>query len=79
MLAKNTPVKSKIAIMSDDRANGFATNGCKYGEEDICPVWLGYQKQSFGYFGSEQHPIPDVYHHVFLKRRIEAENNSPSL
>ncbi len=22
-------------------------HGCKYGEEDACPVWLGYKPQSY--------------------------------
>ncbi len=33
-----------------------AKNGCKYGEEDSCPVWLGYAKQSYGYWDGEVSP-----------------------
>lgn len=50
-----------------------ASNGCKYGEEDSCPVWLGYAKQSYGYWdGEETLPIPNIPTSVFLKRREEA-------
>ena len=50
-----------------------AQNGCKYGEENRCPVWLGYVKQSYGYWdgGEETEPIPDIPTSVFLKRREE--------
>ena len=45
-------------------------NGCKYGEEDSCPVWLGYKKQSYGsYEDGESYPIPDIPTSIFLQRR----------
>ena len=50
-----------------------AKHGCKYGEEDTCPVWLGYSVQTYGYWdGHEQHPIPVISEEEFEKRRKEA-------
>lgn len=46
-----------------------AEEGCKYGEDD-CPVWLGYKKQSYGYFdGSVVHPIPQISEEEYKLRR----------
>ena len=57
-----------------------AEHGCKYGEEDFCPVWLGYKRQSYGYWDGEQvHPIPSITDEVFQKRREQAEENYSDL
>ena len=57
-----------------------AEHGCKYGEEDFCPVWLGYKRQSYGYWDGEQvHPIPSITDEIFQKRREQAEVNYPDL
>lgn len=53
-----------------------AQNGCKYGEEDICPVWLGYKNQSYGYWdGEREHEIPSIPEEVFVQRRIDSDHN----
>lgn len=47
-----------------------AQNGCKFGEEKSCPVWLGYAKQSYGYWnGVITYPIPEISSSTFKKRR----------
>lgn len=51
-----------------------AENGCKYGEENSCPVWLGYAKQSYRYWdGFSTHPIPEIPTKIFEERRILAK------
>jgi len=47
-----------------------AIHGCKYGEEDVCTVWLGYAPQSYGHWdGHESQPIPSVSKEEFELRR----------
>ena len=52
-----------------------AEHGCKYGDND-CPVWLGFAKQSCGYWdgGDTVYPIPEIPTEVFMNRR--ANNRS---
>ena len=61
-------------------------HGCKYGQEDHCPVYQGRKKQSHPCesccdFPSEDYdpnaPIPTVSDKVIQQRRNEAEANSP--
>lgn len=53
-----------------------AIAGCKYGEEDICMVWLGYAKQERGYWdGEKTHPIPELPHETYVKRREESDSS----
>lgn len=53
-----------------------AKNGCKYGEEDSCPVWLGYVKQSSEYWdGTESYPIPNIPTEIFQRRRNECPDS----
>ena len=68
----NLPVGNLPHIFNVHTEHCCAKNGCKYGEEDSCPVWLGYVKQSYGYWdGDESHPIPEISTEVFEKRRAE--------
>lgn len=50
-----------------------AKYGCKYGQEDSCPVWLGYKKQSGGFWDGVSYPkpIPNISKEEFEKRRAE--------
>lgn len=53
-----------------------AKNGCKYGEESTCTVWLGYSKQTYGFWdGYEVHPIPVISDEEFKRRRDEADRD----
>lgn len=49
-----------------------AEHGCKYGDKD-CVVWLGFAKQSYGYWdGRTVNPIPEISTEVFMKRRADS-------
>lgn len=48
-----------------------AEYGCKYNDKE-CPVWLGYRKQSYGYWdGDKTYPIPKITEEEFEKRRAD--------
>jgi len=54
-----------------------AMHGCKYGDE-FCSVWLGYKKQSYGYWDGydETCPIPEISEEEFKKRRELVEEDT---
>lgn len=56
-------------------------HGCKYGQEDSCPVWLGYKLQSYAcetcdvFDGIDKlEKVPKVKATTFRERRKKAED-----
>lgn len=61
-------------------------HGCKYGQEDSCPVWLGYKAQNYvceycydSVYDEDYEPlgldsVPKVSDKEFRKRRLESDH-----